>query len=268
MDSADNALLAVRSLPGIALAGLFLAELLTGVYARRSVPSRENWLNALSFLQDRVLVEPLSVFLGAWACSVIAPAHAGALGQTPFWVALPLFAVVNDFAHYWFHRWAHTNQLLWRVHATHHTATRMSVAVTPRLNVLWRLIFPTTYLGAAIVYLGLPEVYVIWWSITGALNFAVHTAFRWDLPLYERRVLRPIGTIVERILVTPDAHHAHHGLGRLGSGDGNFGQTLILWDRLFRTFHAPHRRQDSFGADGDVNASIPRQLLWPFRSAS
>jgi len=266
--SAQIALDAVRTLPGIVLAGLFVGELVAGIYARGPGSARENWLNGLSFLQDRIVVEPLAVLSGATLWAWLLPDREGFLAAAPFWSVLPVFALCNDFAHYWFHRWAHTQPLLWRVHATHHTATQMCVAATSRLNVFWRLIYPTTYLGAFAVYAGQPEAYFVWWAITGALNFLVHSAFRWDLPLYEFSALRPLGKAMEAILITPDVHHAHHGNGKLGAGNRNFGQALVLWDRLFGTLVRPHARQDAFGAEGDVNASLARQLLWPFAGGS
>ncbi len=43
----------------------------------------------------------------------------------PLWTQIALALVIGEFGQYWLHRFAHETDLLWRLHATHHSAERL-----------------------------------------------------------------------------------------------------------------------------------------------
>jgi sterol desaturase/sphingolipid hydroxylase (fatty acid hydroxylase superfamily) len=250
-------------LPYSVAALLFVLELFRGCYSSRAMPWREKLLNGLSLLQDSILIRPVIAYTGATALAVLLPDHAGLGAGLPFWPALLVILFGQDLIHYWFHRWAHHNPWLWQVHRTHHSAKAMSLAVTPRLNMLWEIILPINWISVLVIYAGMDEVYWAWFGFRALVNFLSHSHLRWDLALYKIRLLQPLVWVFERVVTTPDAHHAHHGTGINGSPLGNFAPTIIFWDVVFGTASFPHARQEQVGIAGEADLPWYRQLWWP-----
>jgi sterol desaturase/sphingolipid hydroxylase (fatty acid hydroxylase superfamily) len=70
------------------------------------------------------------------------------------------------------------------------------------------------------------------------------------------------------VLATPRFHRWRHTSEEEGL-DRNFSGLLPLWDLMFDTFYMPQSRPQHFGVRGmALPASLPAQLLWPFREAS
>jgi sterol desaturase/sphingolipid hydroxylase (fatty acid hydroxylase superfamily) len=113
------------------------------------------------------------------------------------------------------------------------------------------------------LYLGMHEVFWAWFGLRSIVNFASHSDVRWDLHLYNVKALRPLVWVLERLITSPDAHHAHHGFGANGAPMGNFAPTVIFWDVVFGTAHFPHDRQECVGIEGDPILPWYRQLWWP-----
>jgi len=67
----------------------------------------------------------------------------------------------------------------------------------------------------------------------------------------------------DKLITSPDAHHAHHGFGANGAPMGNFAPTVIFWDVVFGTAHFPHERQEKVGIADDPILPWYRQLWWP-----
>lgn len=250
---------------GLLFPALFVLELATGAYGKARMSGLDRWINAVCFAQDR-LVQPSVVLLSAaiWTC--LLPDSAGALEATPFWLGLGIYALAHEFLHYWFHRWAHTWAPLWRIHRAHHTATEMSVIVAPRAHVAWQALLPIHYFAGLAIHLGLFEIVAITIAVRVVVGTLGHSTFRPDLVLLESPSLRWITWPLERVFTTPDAHHAHHGIGLNGAPNGNFGSMLIVWDVLFGTYYAPHQRQSRIGVDDGEDDHWLSQLYWPLPS--
>lgn len=253
----------LNATPAVLVVLLFTLELFRGAYSREKMPRNDKWLNAVSVLQDSLLIRPLVAFATALMLSRLFPVYRNALVDLPFWSVFIVFLFGQDLVHYWYHRKAHEWSWLWKIHRTHHSATAMSVAVTPRLNFLWQILMPVNYTAGVAVYLGLVDVYAVWWAFRAIVNFLTHTEIRWDLPLYRVRPLRPIVWLVEHTLTTPDAHHAHHGYGHNGNPMGNFAPVVIFWDFVFGTARLPHEAQERIGIDGAPLYPWYQQLWWP-----
>jgi sterol desaturase/sphingolipid hydroxylase (fatty acid hydroxylase superfamily) len=119
----------------------------------------------------------------------------------------------------------HKIPVLWRLHRVHHSDTELDVSSAVRFHPLEFAVQVPVSL-ATIVAFGVPPVAIILYELLDAF-MAVWTHANIRLPLGVERI---IGTI----LVTPSMHRIHHSSHWLET-DSNYGATLSIWDRLFRT---------------------------------
>jgi sterol desaturase/sphingolipid hydroxylase (fatty acid hydroxylase superfamily) len=161
---------------------------------------------------------------------------------TPLSILLALVAV--DFCYYWEHRTAHRTPWLWRLyHATHHSSDRYNVPVAYRVSFANHFIAPLFYAPCALagfepLLIASLQLLVIHYQAW------VHTEL--------------IGTLgwLDRIFNTPANHRIHHSTAPAHQ-HRNFGAILMIWDRLFRTYHSP----ECVAAYGISGASAPRTWL-------
>lgn len=151
-------------------------------------------------------------------------AHAYALFQLPATAVTTWLVgfVAYDFFYYWAHRAHHTVALLWGVHAVHHSGEDMNFGLAVRQNALGELTTWFFFLPMAIV--GVPsEVYLGVAGIQLLFQYFIHNTY-----------VPPLGWL-EKVLVTPSQHRVHHGRNQLYL-DKNYGNILVLWDRLFGSY--------------------------------
>lgn len=131
--------------------------------------------------------------------------------------------LLNDLAYYIDHRIGHRTGLFWALHHTHHSSNELNILVANRGNVfiLGGTTQPVYFLLAI---LGVPLAMFATVKFFGNL---------WGIFNHTRLVGR-MGPL-EHVLATPSAHRVHHGADPKYL-DRNYGQVLILWDRLFGTF--------------------------------
>ena len=232
-----------------------------GVYRRGEIA-----FLAASLGIGRILLSPVAALLVAWTWSALFPAHKGALAGTPFWIALPLVLLVNEFFFYWIHRWSHTGwkerSLLSMMDRTHHTATYMNVAVSMRLNAWWCLIIPSAWTMGLFIYFGIYEAVGAAVVLIAVWNIVTHCDFRWDDVVRRHPRFGPAFRVLEHVIVSSGIHHTHHGYGRDGASYRNFGVMLSVWDWVFGTLHIPDGRPWRYGIPGH-NAHLLKELLWP-----
>ena len=128
-----------------------------------------------------------------------------------------------DFIFYWVHRWGHHVNIMWAAHSPHHSAEEMNFAVALRASVTQRLFsffffWPLTIIGFEPI-----DIY----AMTGIHLFI---AF-----LHHTELIPKLWRWVELVFTTPSHHRVHHGVN-YAYLDKNFGEFLIIWDRLFGTF--------------------------------
>lgn len=167
--------------------------------------------------------------------------------QWPLLAQGALALVIAEFVNYWIHRGLHRSRL-WPLHAVHHCSPRMYTLISVRkhpiqtivtyggrLSVLWAL-------GVTPEALGLYTVFVSANSTLQHANLAMTTGpFGW-------------------VLATPELHRLHHSR-HPDELDVNFGDSLIVWDRLFGTCRVP-----AAGRPGHDEIGLPgievRQTWW------
>jgi alkylglycerol monooxygenase len=139
------------------------------------------------------------------------------------WFTYLLLFLGVDFIFYWVHRWGHHINIMWAAHSPHHSAEEMNFFVALRASVTQRLFsffffFPLTIIGFKPT-----DIYMI----TGIHLFQ---AF-----LHHTELIKKLWWGIEAIFTTPSHHRVHHGVN-FRYLDKNFGEFLIIWDKIFGTF--------------------------------
>jgi sterol desaturase/sphingolipid hydroxylase (fatty acid hydroxylase superfamily) len=153
--------------------------------------------------------------------------------------------VLVDFIYYWHHRLLHVTKLGWAIHATHHTSEEMTLLSTIRLSWVEAGIKYLFYLP--LVLFGFDPLQVFFLvELNSVTQFWCHTEtigpLRWLDPW----------------LNTPQNHRLHHARAR-AQAEGNYGSNLIVWDRLFGTYHTGPRTLE-FGIEGEADSLNPFRL--------
>jgi len=150
-----------------------------------------------------------------------------------YWIALLL---LQDFGYWLCHYAEHKVRILWASHLPHHSSEQFNITVGFRASVFkgfYRYLF-----FIPIAFLGYHPAHILLVYVAGQIHgIFVHT--------------RSIGKLgfLEWIFVTPSHHRVHHA-SNLEYLDKNYGQLLIIWDRLFGTFQEEKERSHlRFGID-------------------
>lgn len=128
-----------------------------------------------------------------------------------------------DFIFYWVHRWGHHINIMWAAHSPHHSAEEMNFFVALRASVTQRLFSFFFFWPLTIVGFDPVDIY----AMTGLhlfISFLHHT-----------ELIPKLWQWIEYIFTTPSHHRVHHGINFVYL-DKNFGEFLIVWDRLFGTY--------------------------------
>jgi sterol desaturase/sphingolipid hydroxylase (fatty acid hydroxylase superfamily) len=186
------------------------------------------------------------LFIGAY---VVLFEHAR-LWTIPFvWWGWLLALLLNDLAYYVDHRIAHRTGLFWAIHTTHHSSREMNLLVASRgtLLGLGGLMSPAFLLLAI---LGVHPAMFLAAKFFGNL---------WGIFNHTRLVHR-MGPL-ERWIATPANHRVHHGT-EAKYLDKNYGQTLIIWDRLFGTWQ-PEEEMPTFG----LVSQLESRRIWDIQTS-
>lgn len=154
---------------------------------------------------------------------------------------------VATFVFYWWHRWRHESDVLWRLfHQIHHSPQRIELITSfykhPGEMVVNSLI------GSALVYtlLGLNiEAAGAYTACTALGEFFYHTNVR--TPQW-------VGYVFQR----PEMHRIHHQHGR---HKNNYGD-IVWWDMLFGTYENPGTFTGKCGFDDDKEQRLGAMLAY------
>ncbi|MDD5272727.1 MAG: sterol desaturase family protein [Methylovulum sp.] len=147
-------------------------------------------------------------------------------------LTVPLSMIVTllglDLAIYWQHVASHRWRWLWRLHQVHHSDTGIDATTAVRFHPV-EIMLSMAYKTLCIVLLGADPwaVVVFEMVLNGAATFN-HSNIHIPEPL-ERRL--------RWLVVTPDLHRIHHSV-LPAEMDSNYGFSIPLWDRLFKTYKA------------------------------
>ena len=174
----------------------------------------------------------------------------------PWWLAIPLLLIIRSLATYGVHRLSHAVPWLWRIHRVHHSDAHCDLSTSFRSHPVEVLV--TLPVAVAVTALIAPSVPVLVATETLLLTVAMWEHGDFTLPA---RIERLVGSLV----ATPAQHRLHHSIDP-AHRDCNFGDTLILWDRLFETYR--EGEAERFGvADCPPGRGLPAMLAQPFHSS-
>ena len=148
------------------------------------------------------------------------------LGQHPF-AAFLTYIVVIDFAEYWRHRLQHRFNWWWALHAVHHSQRNMSFWTDDRNHVVDGLI--GSFWFALIAQLI---------GVSGSQFVGIVFVFTLVESLSHVNARLPFGWMGERLIVSPQFHRVHHGIGvgHEGRARGcNFAVLFPAWDMISGT---------------------------------
>lgn len=138
-----------------------------------------------------------------------------------YWFVL---VMVQDFLYWVLHYTGHYCRLFWAMHVTHHSSEHFNFSTGFRSTVFEPLYRTFFYLPLA--FMGFNAVDILYaYLVTQLYGNLVHTQYKIPLPKW-----------YGLIFVTP-AHHRVHHASNIPYLDKNMGMVLILWDRIFGTFH-------------------------------
>ena len=167
---------------------------------------------------------------------------------SPVYVWVLTFITI-DFIFYWYHRCSHRVRFLWAVHMNHHSSEEMNFSVSlrqawfgPLTKIPFFMFMPL--LGFDPIITAAAGIILTLWGVLG------HT--QW---------INRLGPL-EYIFVTPSAHRVHHGSNEEYL-DKNYGNFLIIWDRLFGTF-ADEKSKVVYGIVDNVKTFNPLKITFQF----
>ena len=168
-------------------------------------------------------------------------------GILPLWVMWVLTFIFIDLIFYIYHRLSHRVRFLWAVHMSHHSSEEMNFAVSfrqawfgPISKVPFFMIMPIMGFDPTII--AVAGVISTLWGIVG------HT-----------QVVGKLGPL-EYVFNTPSHHRVHHGSNPQYI-DKNYGNLLIIWDKIFGTFE-PEKNPVTFGLVNNVNTFNPIKITF------
>ncbi len=157
------------------------------------------------------------------------------------WILLFLF---TDFMWYWYHRFGHEVNLFWAVHVVHHQSDDYNFTVSARITVFQAM--ARCLFWSILPLLGFPPAMItVFLLIHGTYPFFTHT-----------QLVGKLGWL-EYFMVTPSHHRVHHS-SNPEYLDKNYGDVLIIWDKLLGTF-AEEKAKPVYGLTKPLNS---HSFLW------
>ena len=199
-------------------------------------------ITAISWTSDALANSPMSEAKEALGIST------PWIAELPFLVQVAAVMLLVEFGQYWLHRWMHNNVWLWSTHAPHHHITQLNAMkgyvgnpielFLISLSVIALLDFEKAPMFAA-------------FNALGGISYYAHANVRADPPKW-----------FSFFFTTIQHHSLHHTALSFEDTRCNYGNCVILFDRMFGTFLAGE--SDIAGQDDRKRLSIREQFLYPF----
>ncbi|HEX7857176.1 MAG TPA: sterol desaturase family protein [Sphingobium sp.] len=197
---------------------------------------------AISWASTRLAEDPLKAVKHSLGITTEWAMHLPFLAQ----VALVIFLV--EFGQYWMHRLMHNNSFFWSTHAPHHHITQLNAMKGSVGNPLE--LFLISLSVVALFDLPLAAQFCAF-NMLGAISSFAHANVRSDPPRW-----------YAFFFTTIQNHSLHHSVG-YEETRCNYGNSLILMDRIFGTYRAGESA--IVGQDERKRLSIWEQTIFPAR---
>jgi sterol desaturase/sphingolipid hydroxylase (fatty acid hydroxylase superfamily) len=163
------------------------------------------------------------------------------------WAMWLLTFIMIDLVFYVYHRMSHRVRLLWAIHLSHHSSKEMNFAVSFRQA--WFGPISKIPFFMALPLLGFDPTII---AVTGVISTL------WGI-VGHTQIIGKLGPL-EWIFNTPSHHRVHHGSNKQYI-DKNYGNLLIIWDRMFGTFES-EEEPVKFGLVNNVNTFNPTKITF------
>lgn len=158
------------------------------------------------------------------------------------WAGWLVAFLLYDLAWYWDHRIAHRTGLFWAFHHVHHSSQEYNFTVASRG--FWLDNMVTRPLFYLLPILGIsPFQYISIQILTSIFGIFQHTRLIHKMPVFDW------------FLATPSNHRVHHGAD-LKYLDKNYGEVLIIWDKLFGTYQK-EEEEPHYGLVKNIETNNP-----------
>lgn len=154
--------------------------------------------------------------------------------------------LLYDFCWYIDHRIAHRTGLFWANHHPHHSSREFNMTVASRGFILdGMLITRPLFLLLPVVGVS-PMQYITVVILTSIWGIAQHTR------------LFPKVSWLDAVFATPSNHRVHHGSDQKYI-DRNYGEVLIIWDKLFGTYQR-EEEEPCYGLTTNISTYNPLRI--------
>jgi sterol desaturase/sphingolipid hydroxylase (fatty acid hydroxylase superfamily) len=197
----------------------------------------------ISWVSTKLAEEPLKAAKHSLGITTEWAMHLPFLGQ----VVLVIFLI--EFGQYWMHRLMHNNSFFWSTHAPHHHITQLNAMKGAVGNPLELLLISLSVIALFDLP---PAAEFCAFNILGAISTFAHANVRSDPPRW-----------YSFFFTTIQHHSLHHTALSYEDTRCNYGNSLILLDRIFGTYR--NGESAIVGQDDRKRLSILEQTLFPAR---
>ena len=271
MENIESLLKGIASLDYYLVFGILLFFALFEIFAGYLKSTKRNlgdWLQeAGGFVVLSLLIKPGIVLIVILCGNFIAPQLSTFFTSWNIFPVLAIYLFTDDLLQYWYHRSAHEYEFLWKLHRAHHQAEEMGFFVSYRNAAVYYLFMPNIWWMGLISFLGGGIAVSIGLILKQIVIIGAHSTIKWDKPFYKNKFLSPFISLIERIIITPAFHHAHHGKSKLDTvsdPNGNFGNMFSIWDQLFGTASFTRQFPKEYGLQTPVQDHWSAAYLYPF----
>ena len=171
------------------------------------------------------------------------------LAASPFLMQVLVVMLIFEFGQYWMHRAMHNWYPLWLTHAPHHHVTQLNAMKGFIGNPIELFLISIGVISLLDVDL---NALFAAFTASGAIAVYAHANVRADPPIWYGFLFTTIRN-----------HSLHHTALSYEDTRCNYGNSVILWDRVFGTY----REGESaiVGQDDRKRLSIREQWLFPFQ---
>ena len=232
-----------KKIQTIFLFGIFVLQyLLEHVFpqAKKNNNIKNEGFNLLIALVNAAVLFIPSLWMVQWL-SMIDKNNLGLLQlfTIPFWAQLFITIFAMDLAMYWWHRFNHTQDFLWRFHGFHHRDKMMNTTTALRFHAI-ELLFSVVYKTAVLALLGFSFLPVLIYEAIFFLAIVIHHS---NIKITEQMDMQ-----YRKLFSSPLMHRIHHS-NKQKETDSNYGSVFSFWDRLFNTYIKKPKAPVVFGVD-------------------
>jgi sterol desaturase/sphingolipid hydroxylase (fatty acid hydroxylase superfamily) len=169
-------------------------------------------------------------------------------GHMPWLVQVAMVLFIFEFGQYWMHRLMHNVHPFWLTHAPHHHITQLNAAKGAVGNPLELFLISLSVL--ALFDFDATAVFCAF-NVGSVISTFAHANVRSDPPIWYS------------FFFTTIRHHSLHHSTNYDSTRCNYGNSLILLDRIFGTYR--EGESELVGQDDRRRLSVREQMLFPFQ---